>query len=579
MPFSFMQIEKDKSASIQWSIVLLVFFYCCGALLIVAVVKMMIGMNFDAHSGYVDRAGISFFENILNAATIGWTLIAAGVLSVFHWNMSVSGLIPKTLSVMGGRPVNESRDEERIFKNVVEEAGVATGGKQKVTPYIIPTAAMNAFALQDFEGRAVIGITEGLLKRLNREQLEAVIAHEMGHIASGDCLSTSVTMALFKAFDNVCDVSGGMMRVLSFGGYRRRSDENGRLQLIMLVVFLLASALRFLGMLGSLFISREREYRADAISARLTRNPMALAEALYIISNRWKGEGVPGEGMEAIFILSPRKRAIEDRDGVIADIFSTHPPPNRRIGILLEMAHASEAELERSLKKAERRFEQFYSEEQKPRPSGDVVPQKSASSVTDRWFIRQQETWQGPFSADQLRVSGVLGLGVAVRKEGVPVVIEAQSDATLRTLIYSKPFQKDMCPRCRVPLKQAQYEGEDLMMCPTCKGSLVLEATALNILGKRNEVFDDRIASLAKMIQEQNKLIKRTPFDGGYDEKSIYCPHCLSSSARMTRRFVNQRYLVEIDKCRICTNIWFDADELEVLQFLYEQISPVTKTT
>ncbi len=575
MPFSFVQIEKDKSASIQWSIALLVFFYCFGALLIVAVVKMML---LQGGSG-VHRHQISFFQDILNGTTSLWTLISAGVLSAFHWNMSVTGLIDKTVRIMGGRAVDENKDEERIFKNVVEEAGIATGGKHRVTPCIIPTAAMNAFALQDFNGKSVIGITEGLLKRLNREQLEAVIAHEMGHISAGDSLTTSVTMSLFKAFDNVCDVSRMMMNGFSIGnGYRRRSSGDSRFAMIMLVVYLLASLLRFLGMLGSLFISREREYRADAISARLTRNPMALAEALYIINNRWKGGGVPGNGMDAIFILSPRKRAIEDREDVMADLFSTHPPPNRRIGILLEMGHASEKELESALKKAELRSKQFYPDEDKAVLStGDAAGQKTAS-VTDRWFIRQQESWQGPFPLGQLQAAGALGLGVPVRKEGASLVTEAQCDKTLNAAMLADPAQKDMCPRCRVPLKEGTYEGESIMACPSCKGVLVFEMNALNILGKRDETFDERIAGLAKMVQEQNALIKRTPFDGVYDEKSIFCPHCLASSPRMVRRFVNPKYLVEIDKCRTCARIWFDADELDILQYLYEQDHPVTKT-
>lgn len=577
MPFSFVQIEKDKSSSIQWSIALLVFFYCFGALLIVAVVKMMLFANVNDHivSG-MGRPLFSFFRDILDGATVFWTLVSSGILSAFHWNMSVSGLVEKTLRLMGGRAVDPNRDEERIFKNIVEEVGVATGGKHKITPCVIPTAAMNAFAIQDFEGQAVIGITEGLLKRLNREQLEAVIAHEAGHIASGDCLSTSVTMALFKVFDNVCDVSRGLMMGFSLGGRRRRSEGDGRLRLILLVVFLLASLLRFLGMLGSLFISREREYRADAVSARLTRNPMALAEALYIINNRWKGGGVPGEGMEAIFILSPRKRDIEDREDAWADLFSTHPPPNRRIGVLLEMAHTSENDLQSALKKAEIRFKQFYPDENKA-VEEEAVSQ-STTNVTDRWFVRQQESWQGPFSAGQLQVSGVLGMGVPVRKEGASVITEAQLDKTLQEVMSASPLSKNMCPRCRAALKEESYEGESLLACPECSGVLVLEMNALNIIGKRDKTFDERIMSLSKMIQQQNALIKKTPFDGVYDERSIYCPSCLSASPRMVRRFVNPKYLVEIDKCRTCSRIWFDADELEVLQYLYEQDHPETKT-
>jgi heat shock protein HtpX len=544
MPFSFVQIEKDKTRSIEISLAVLVLFYILGILLIVAVVKAMTFGSSSEALLYRPR----LFGDILDWNTTWWSLAGAGGLGAVHWKLSVSGLISKTLQLMGARPLDLARNDERTFRNVVDEAQIATGGKRTIEACVIPTSALNAFAIQDFEGAAVIGITEGLLKRLNREQLEAVVAHEAGHIASGDSLSTAVTCSLFKAFDNVCDLARVFLRFGAFsGGGRRRNSGGGQLALVALVVFLIATALRFLGYLGSLFVSREREYRADALAARLTRNPMALAEALHIIDSHWKGGGTAGSGMDALYILSPRKRAIEEREGFFSDLFSTHPPVARRINILMDMAHASTQDLESSLKKSELRYQTLH-----PEIPGTVQEASAVRPGTPAGGINIPVgiPIPGNFSARP----ALTGIGAG----GVPIL----------------PVQKDMCPRCRVSLNASTYEGFDILSCGSCGGSLVTEENTLQIIGRQEQTFDARVAGLAKLVLEQQPLLRQTPFDRVYDEKSIYCPHCVGSSPRMTRRFVNQKYPVEIDKCRVCTRVWFDKDELDILQYLYERDHP-----
>ena len=77
------------------------------------------------------------------------------------------------------------------------------------------------------------------------------------------------------------------------------------------------------------------------------------------------------------------------------------------------------------------------------------------------------------------------------------------------------------------------------------------------------------------MIRRQARPLRQNPFDGIYDEKSIVCPSCLGDAPRMQRRFVNPKFPVEVDKCRACGRVWFDKDELEVLQYLYELEHPL----
>ncbi len=538
MPFSFTQIEQEKTNTIKFSLAFLLFFYFLSALVLVYFTQA-----FFYFSSLDSTSLIAPVWPSLDGATVGWTLLGSVLAGAIHWQFSQQALIDSVIQMMSARRADPDKDEERVFQNVVEEAGVATGGKYRVEPYIIPTAAMNAFALQDFKGRCIIGITEGLLKRLNREQLEAVIGHEAGHIASGDCLETTTTSALFKTFDNICDITLRLMmssgRVSLIGASlhndrdsRRGSD--GRLILFFLMLFILASILRFIGFLGSMFISRQREYRADAISAKLTRNPMALAEALHIIDGRWKGAGMPGENMEAIFISNPRKSTFEQSSNFLADIFTTHPPIDKRIGILLNMAHATEQDLDVALKRADARFETLNP-------------------------VQPEQVEKDPLAP----LRGPLG----------PVMMPLPGSAA--GAMPRGHVLKDHCPRCHVPLKEEAYESTPLCKCPACEGVLVKELDVLQIVHTREEKFDTRIAEMGQLIRRQVKPLKQNPFDSVLDEKSIVCPSCLDANNRMHRRFVSPQFPIEVDKCRSCKRVWFDKDELEVLQYLYELDHPV----
>ena len=553
MPYSFVQIEQEKSRTIGLSVAFLFLLYFLAAIMIVLLVKAYL-VGYFGSSRYVPVMSLWSF---LTWPTLGWTFLGAVVMGAVHWGTSTNALIDQTLNMMGARMANPALVNELIFKNVVDEASVATGGKFAIEAWIVPTSAMNAFALQDFQGRSVIGITEGLLMRLNREQLEAVIGHEVGHIASGDCKETSVVSALFKVFDNICDVSSHML-FFSSGGRSRR--ENGALPIILIVVCM-SAVFKFVGVIAAFFISREREYRADAISARLTRNPKALAEALYIIDQRWKGGGVPGQAMDAIFILSPRRQAIEDNEGFFPDLFSTHPPIQKRISILLDMAHAGEDDLKIAAEKSAEQVERETA----------ALPQPNNQYL--QWLAFKDGQWAGPFSVGDIKNFDWLTPQTMVKRLTEPATYEAGSAPGIREIFTSPVYRggvKDFCPRCNVRLTSHEYEGFPVMLCLRCGGYLISEKDTLNILAKREAKFDQRIQDLARLVRDQVHPLKRDPFDQIYDEKSIICPSCLDPRRKMKRRFVSQKYPVEVDKCPTCTRVWFDKDELEVLQVLYE---------
>lgn len=565
MPFSFTQIEQEKSSAIYVSVAFLLFFYFFSALVIV----------YACHAFFYFSSSDVLLTSpawpSLSWETIGWTFLGALGIGFIHWNYSQHALIDSVVQMMSGRVADPQIDEERVFRHIVEEAAVATGGKYRIEPYIIPMAAMNAFALQDFQGRCVIGVTEGLLKRLNREQLEAVIAHEAGHIASGDCVETTTTSALFKTFDNICDITLRLLTSstrlgllgVSIGGRDRRRAADGRLVLFFLLLFILSSILRFIGVLGAMFISRQREYRADAISARLTRNPMALAEALHIIDTRWKGGGMPGESMEAIFISNPRQSALEDGGNFIAELFTTHPPTEKRIAVLLEMAHAAPGDLDAVVARAKARFDTLYAKPPEAQP---------------QWLVRKSGQWLGPFNLEQMKGLAWISSGTPLKMMGRPDVIEARFDPLIAPFVtgaLAGPVpQKDQCPRCHCALGPELYEGVSVLTCTLCGGYLIKELDVLQIVHTREKVLDVRVAAMGQLIRRQARVLQQNPFDAVYDEKSIVCPSCLDDGRRMHRRFVSPQFPVEVDKCPTCARVWFDKEELEVLQYLYELDHP-----
>ncbi|MFZ5801482.1 MAG: M48 family metalloprotease [Candidatus Omnitrophota bacterium] len=339
MPFSFIDIEESKTRLIGWVFVFILLFYFLTAYLVMVVLENFFFGYFSLHH-FIFAFGLA-----LTAALI-------------HWSMSTANLIPKMTLAVGALEIDRQDSYHQFLQNIVDEVCVAIGGR-KIEAMVIPSASCNAFALEDFKGRSVIGVTEGLLARLNRQQLEAVVAHEAGHIVSRDSVTTTVVASLAELYQESLE---GVGRGLS------RSRSRGSLPLLF--IYLILGMMNFLSSLLRYFISRQREFRADAIAVRLTRDPLSLAEALSLLSTHWRGEGAVGEKLESIFIVNPRYSQLDEKEGVWADIFSTHPPINQRIKILLEMAHLNEYVLEEKIKHFKRLS-----------PVANIEPAAAASTV------------------------------------------------------------------------------------------------------------------------------------------------------------------------------------------------------
>jgi heat shock protein HtpX len=242
-------------------------------------------------------------------------------------------------------------DDERRYANVVEEMAIAAG-VSKPRIWVIEDADPNAFATGNDPAKSHVAVTTGLLAALDRDELQAVIGHEYGHIKN---LDTKLMTFLAAAVGAVVLMRDGMWRAIRFGfgrggggggggGGRRRGKGGGANQLviILLVLWLISWMLAPLVIrLLSLWVSRKREYLADAMSAQFTRNPGALASALEKIHASHLPTHAIKAGAAHLCIDDPLGRKLDDREGRFADAFATHPPMAIRIARLKAMGYQS----------------------------------------------------------------------------------------------------------------------------------------------------------------------------------------------------------------------------------------------
>ena len=234
------------------------------------------------------------------------------------------------MSMNGAREVD--RNEEPVLYHVVEDmAMVAQIPMPRV--YVIDDAGLNAFATGSNPQNAAVAATSGLLEIMNREELEAVIGHEVSHIRNLDIRISTIAVALASAITLLSSMAGRMMWWGGASRSRRNSDrDSGGLEVIMLVISLLAIVLAPLAAtIVQLAISRQREFLADASSVELTRNPQGMINALLKLENSQPMTHHVDDASSALYINDPQKR------GFLKKLFYTHPPISERIERLKHM--------------------------------------------------------------------------------------------------------------------------------------------------------------------------------------------------------------------------------------------------
>ena len=252
-------------------------------------------------------------------ATLVVSLLVAGVYVAITWARATSTV----LLASQARPANPRVREEKLLLYKVEEMAIAAG--QPVPKvYVQDSRDINAFAAGLTPEKSIICVTRGALEQLTQEELEGVLAHEMSHIANHDVRLATVTIGVMGAIAMIAEIG---MRMMFFGGGRNRK-VNPVILVIAIVGIILAP---ILSRMTYLFLSRRREYLADATGAQLTRNPEGLAAALEKIRGDLPDDPKGSRTVAALYIANPWKRL------QAASVWSTHPPLDERIRRLRQM--------------------------------------------------------------------------------------------------------------------------------------------------------------------------------------------------------------------------------------------------
>lgn len=248
------------------------------------------------------------------------------------------------LSGTGAREISKE-DCPRLF-NIVEEMKLASGLEHMPRIFMIDDSSPNAFAFGRRPQDAAVAVTTGLLQRLNRDELQGVIAHELGHIRNQDVqfmMKAAVILASIAVMSDILWMSRFSARGRSRSS--SRGESSGQLEIILLI---LAIVIVIVGpILAQVFYfacSRKREYLADACSAQYTRYPEGLASALEKIQRAAISMSSVTKATAPMYIINPMYAAEAEPRG----LFSTHPPTSERVGILRAMSGASVADYEKA---------------------------------------------------------------------------------------------------------------------------------------------------------------------------------------------------------------------------------------
>jgi heat shock protein HtpX len=268
------------------------------------------------------------FSYLLNDSAILYIAIFLSVFSSFGsywWSDKI------VLSMYNAQPIEHNKNPE--LYHVVENLCI-TAGLPMPKIYIIPEIQPNAFATGRDAKHAVVVVTQGLLQRLDKSELQGVLAHEMSHIGNKDMLLSTVVAVLAGV---IATLANFFLRINYWGGGRRSNDnENGNVGIIMLILGIFAAILApIAATMVQLAISRKREFLADADGALLTRYPEGLARALEKISSDPTPMKVKNDATASLFIDSPYKG--KQKTNWFVKLFLTHPPIEERIKALRGM--------------------------------------------------------------------------------------------------------------------------------------------------------------------------------------------------------------------------------------------------
>ncbi len=458
------------------------------------------------------------------------------------------------------------------FINTLDEMRIAAG-LPRVHPFILPAFAINSMALIEADGTPSVLMTEGLIAEFTRDELQAVIAHELAHVVRGDTYYITLVCSLVNFFERMREAAQPQTtpRPAGYGGEVETSGAP-------LMYAALTISTMIMHLLSTL-VSRQREILADAAAVEFSRNPRALARAIYKAHLKNSFIGDFNIAYTPLLIVPPRSTGITD--GFFSRLFNTHPPLMKRIRLLSDMVPARPAQIIQEVWEIHKNREKarlvLHSQEEVQAKNGEHPEPKIDTEEEGKiWMIQNLEgSWEGPHTLANLLLLDFFLPSRWIRNTQEQIEGPASEFPQIRKAIHGwgrrkkqKEYREKNCPRCRIPLSENFYEGVPLKICPECGGKLIDSAVMDRIIARREVAFSEHLKKKAKDFEEHflwdPVLRKKIHADRS---SKVTCPHC---GYKMMPRPYNYQYVIPVDKCLACHKIWFDADELEILQILIE---------
>jgi len=530
-----------------------------------------------------------------------WHIIVISILSLatvlFQWYDAKRTGLEFVLGRLNAQDPDEGDLYHKKLVDIVEEMRIATGIPKKIRVYIIAANAINSFALMESNGTPVIGMTEGALARLSRDELQAAVAHELSHILNGDALYVTFVCSISNMFQKMVDSLEGKETdrgLIVFGGKYQARWMGPQVSGFFLSLFVLIF-FRF----WSLLISRKREYLADAAAAEMTRHPEALARAIFKAHTYYSFLGDAGEMYSPIFIVEPSSQGLLYRSEFLESLLSTHPPVKNRIEQLISMTSTPFHEFLQSLEEQQgqrekhrtivKSIDEIRSESPvNAKKKAPALPPYEKNRVSGEsvvhagklWEVRDQNgKWIGPFAPNELIMIPWFTGQTAIRTSGTTDQKPAHSFPEIMRIFSDSPTESQgtgLCPECGTKLISSKYEGVSIKSCPVCGGKAIPESGVMRIICRREVKPSPYLAEKANQWKAGHKMnplrerkkSKNASFNSQCHQPPMLCPQC---TRIMYERIFSYQYFIEIAQCRVCKLIWFKGDELEILQILIEK--------
>ncbi|MBM4187125.1 MAG: M48 family metallopeptidase [Gemmatimonadetes bacterium] len=305
-------------------------------------------VGFVAFTGWIGFGGDWGLYLLTRDAVEGYRHVVPGIGAVFTaiagavaWHAWARGPEQVLKSAAALELLEAASPDQMRLNNVVEEMAIASG-LPKPRVWIIPDSDPNAFSTGQDPSRAHVAVTDGLLRALDRDELQAVIAHEMAHIRNYDIRLLTLLAGMVGAIVLLSDLCRNFLRFGGrVGGRRSGKRDANPVAIVVLTVWLITLLVApIVSRMMAMAVSRKREFLADATGAQLTRNPEALARALEKLDGASAATRSITKGTAHMCIVDPAERRLH---GGLGDRFASHPPIGERVRRLRAMAFAPAA--------------------------------------------------------------------------------------------------------------------------------------------------------------------------------------------------------------------------------------------